>query len=115
MSNEGGNNGNGADPSPNGNGKDERGRFVRGNTFSIGNPQGAAFARFRAALPNCVSEDDFTAVIKELVKRAKKGEPWAVKEFLNRILGKSKETIKHEGLDFTLADAIRELEKVNRG
>ncbi len=37
-----------------------------------------------------ISDDDIAKVVKKLVTEAKKGTPWAVKELLDRTLGKAR-------------------------
>ena len=80
-------------PSPNGdNGvvevRDGRGRFLPGNPGGPGNPMGRNVAVWRAALAGAVSADDVVAVTEKLLAAAKAGEPWAVRELLDRLLGK---------------------------
>lgn len=77
-------------PSPNGgNGqRNGKGQFVKGHPGGPGNPQGRYVAAWRAALFDAVSPDDIRAVVGVLVDRAKAGEPWAVRELLDRALGK---------------------------
>jgi hypothetical protein len=81
-------------PSPNGdNGqaeaRDEKGRFLPGNPGGPGNPHAVAVAAWRKAIVLTVSPADLEAVIRVLLERAKAGEPWAVKELLDRCLGRA--------------------------
>ena len=79
-------------PSPNGDngrGRDARGRFTAGNPGGPGNPHAGAVAAWREALLLTVSPADLKAVIRALLKHAKAGEPWAVKELLDRCLGRA--------------------------
>lgn len=81
------------EPTHNGdNGRDTRGRFLPGNPGGDGNPHAAAVNRFRAAMMATVTEADVKAVITKLVQAAKAGEPWAVKELLDRIIGRARPT-----------------------
>lgn len=76
-------------PSPNGtNGRDASGRFAPGNAGGPGNPHGGKAARFRSILLDAVSDEDMRAVARTLVERAKAGEQWAVRELLDRAIGK---------------------------
>ena len=76
-------------PSPNGpNGRDQGGRFVAGNPGGPGNPYGVHVARLRAAMLAAVSEQDMTAIIARLVQLAKDGDVRAIKELLDRTLGR---------------------------
>ena len=79
-------------PSPNGDngrGRDGRGRFTAGNPGGPGNPHAGAVAAWREALLLTVSPADLKAVLLALLKHAKAGEPWAVKELLDRCLGRA--------------------------
>jgi len=76
-------------PSPNGsNGRSRGGRFGRGNPGGPGNPYAAQVGRWRVALTASVTEADMEAVVRALVKAAKAGEGWAVRELLDRTLGR---------------------------
>jgi hypothetical protein len=87
-------------PSPNGsNGRDNRGRFSKGNPGGPGNPFAASVGRWRAALMASITEKDIAAVVKALVKAAKAGEPWAVRELLDRALGRPVEADLLERLE----------------
>jgi len=74
--------------------RDGAGRFVAGNPGGPGNPIAKATASWRRALAEAVTADDLGAVLAALVEQAKAGEPWAVRELLNRCLGKPSE--RHE-------------------
>ncbi len=69
--------------------RDSKGRFLPGNPGGPGNPQARNVATWRKALAEAVSADDVTQVAQRLVEAAKAGEPWAVRELLDRLLGKS--------------------------
>ncbi|MCH8269929.1 MAG: hypothetical protein IH985_01780 [Planctomycetes bacterium] len=76
-------------PSPNGPfNRNPGGRFVYGNPGGPGNPHAAQVARLRAALLAAVSEQDMTAIIARLVQLAKDGDVRAIKELLDRTLGR---------------------------
>ena len=68
--------------------RDGRGRFLPGNPGGPGNPQARNVATWRKALAEAVSAEDVTQVAQRLVDAAKAGEPWAVRELLDRLLGK---------------------------
>jgi len=70
------------------NGRDRKGRFAAGNQAAKGNPHQKATQRFRATLMETVKPADFRAVVRKLVAKAKAGEPWAVKELLDRTVGR---------------------------
>ena len=73
-------------PSPNG--RDTRGRFAPGNGGGPGNPHARSVARFKAALVEAVSEEDIREVAAVLITNAKAGERWAVRELLDRLIGR---------------------------
>lgn len=76
-------------PSLNGpNGRDKRGRFAAGNPGGPGNPHIAKTAKLRAKLLEAVTPSDIEAIIKQLVTMARGGEISAIRELLDRVLGK---------------------------
>ena len=70
------------------NGRDEQGRFAKGNPGGPGNPNGGRVARLRAALLDAVTEDDVRAIVLKLVEQAKAGDLQAAREILLRTLGR---------------------------
>ncbi len=81
-------------PSPTGaNGNhDRRGRFQRGNKAAKGNPLAQRVGRLRSALLEAVDEAAIRRVVKALVKEAEGGNVPAVRELLDRCIGKPHET-----------------------
>lgn len=78
-----------ASPSPNGaNGRGPRGRFTAGNKGGPGNPYAARVGRWRQLLAESLTDQEMAAVVDALVKAAKAGQPWAIREVLDRTLGK---------------------------
>ena len=77
-------------PSTNGRngGRDARGRFLRGNVGGPGNPYCRDVARKREAFRSAASDADLRAICRKLVAMAKKGNLLAVREVLDRIIGK---------------------------
>jgi len=84
--------------------RDERGRFAKGNRLGHGNPHAAQVARLRSALPTAVTEEDMRQVIARLVQLAKECDVRAVKELLDRTLGKPQEA--------NLIERIEQLEEL---
>jgi hypothetical protein len=76
-------------PAPSPNGRNDRGRFAKGNPGGPGNPYARRVADLRAALLESVTEQDIRAVARALVKRAKEGEVPAARELLDRLLGRT--------------------------
>ncbi len=81
--------------------RDDRGRFRPGNRAAVGrgNPHADRVHAWRAALAATVTEDDLRAVIGKLVEAAKAGKPWAIRELLDRCLGKPTQAIEAVATD----------------
>lgn len=76
-------------PSQNGgNGRGSHGRFLAGNAGGPGNPYARRVARLRSALLDAVTDDDLRAIVKVLVDRAKGGDLAAIREVLDRMVGR---------------------------
>jgi hypothetical protein len=102
------------------------GRFRPGNTGGPGNPYAKRTAKLRTALLRAVKPEDIEAAVAKLVEKAKAGELPAIKELLDRCLGRPKETVEQElailqaraeeraSLDFALATAaeVQELRQI---
>lgn len=87
---------------PFGDGRDPAsGRFVPGWRGGPGNPHGRRVGALRAALLDAVTDDDFRAVAAMLVSLAKGGELAAIRELLDRVLGRPVE-----------ADLVQRLEEI---
>ena len=71
------------------NGRAAGGRFAGGNAGGPGNPHAQRVAKFRSVLLQNVTQADLKAVARMLVEKAKAREPWAVRELLDRVLGKA--------------------------
>lgn len=74
---------------PSTNGRTAKGHFAKGNPGGPGNPHAKRVAGLRQALLEAVSEDDLRAIAKTLVKKAKGGDLPAIRELLNRVIGKA--------------------------
>ena len=66
--------------------------------FAKGNPGGKGAAiltkdkvRYGDILRKCVSDEDFKKVSAKLLERAVAGEPWAIRELMDRLMGKPKQ------------------------
>jgi len=73
-------------------GRDAQGRFTSGNKLGRGNPFAARVAKLRAELLKAVTPADIRAVARKLIKQAKTGDLPAIRELLDRVLGKPLET-----------------------
>ncbi len=79
-----------AEPSTNGgNGRDTRGRFTKGNQGGPGNPNAQHVAKLRDGFRTACTVADVRAICRKLVALAKNGNLMAVREVLDRTIGKS--------------------------
>ena len=77
-------------PSPNGaNGRGPRGRFAKGNPGGPGNPYAKRTGDIRNAFVEAVTLDDVQAIVRALVRKAKKGDVIAAREVFDRLVGKA--------------------------
>jgi len=65
------------------------GRFAAGNPGGPGNPHARRVATLRALLFEAVTDDDLRAVVGKLIEQAKGGDLAAIREPLDRTLGKA--------------------------
>jgi len=87
------------DTAPTFDGRDASGRFAPGNRGGPGNPHAKKVAKLRSALFETVTEDDMKAVAAKLVEMARAGELPAIRELLERTLGRPVEADFLERLD----------------
>jgi hypothetical protein len=80
-------------------GRDEQGRFSKGNKGGPGNPFARKVAELRAALVNFVTEDDMKHLAFVLKMRAEGGDMQAMKLLFQYVLGKPPETVDPDRLD----------------
>jgi len=73
-------------------GRDAQGRFAAGNKLGKGNPFAARVAKLRSELLKAVTPADIRGVVRKLITQAKSGDLPAIKELLDRVLGKPLET-----------------------
>ncbi len=78
-----------AEPSANGdNGRDARGRFKAGNAGGPGNPHSGQVSKLRAAMLEAVTPERLAKVVDALVRQAEAGNVAAIRELLDRTIGK---------------------------
>lgn len=75
------------------------GRFTSGNRGGPGNPLAGKISKLRAALVAAVTEDDIHEIARSLIATAKGGDVRAVKELLDRTIGRPVETDLIERLE----------------
>src|SRR5262245_21549925 len=86
---------------PNGNGshRDAKGKFLPGNPGGPGNPINAKMSFFRAVLMEKTTRADIEAITEKLIECARGGEPWAIREFLDRTMGRAPQCVELTGAD----------------
>src|SRR5689334_20040804 len=68
--------------------RDGNGRFLPGNRGGPGNPHAKKVAQLRSALLETVTPEDMRTIVLKLVEMAKGGDLPAIRELLERTLGK---------------------------
>jgi hypothetical protein len=90
----------GPSPSANGaNGRDQHGRFTKGNPGGPGNPFARRTAQMRRALTMAVSEEDIAAVAAQMLEQAKAGDVAAAKLLLGYVIGQPAPVVDPDTLD----------------
>jgi len=91
-------------------GRTPGGRFAPGNAGGPGNPHAPTVAKLRAAILAAVTAEDIEAIVRALVHRAKGGDMAAIRELLDRAIGKPTDADLAERLDEleALASALQE-------
>jgi hypothetical protein len=82
-------------------GRDIAGRFTKGNAAAAGhrNPNARRVQLFYNALINAVSVNDIEFVVRKLIKKARSGDLAAIRELLDRTIGKTEKIaleLQHE-------------------
>lgn len=97
-------------PSPNGqsakSGRTSNGRFALGNPGGPGNPHGRRSAWLREQVLEAVTDRDMQAVVRALISKAKGGDIAAIRELLNRVLGRVPECADNETADLPPSIAL---------
>jgi len=78
------------------NGRAKGGRFAPGHNLSS-KPRQTKTKHFARLLRETITDDDLVAVVRVLLTNAIEGEPWAVREFLDRACGKASQEVNVEG------------------
>ena len=77
--------------------RDEKGRFAKGNPGGPGRPTRETEQYFIELFRDCVSDDDFRAVVDALVRAAKRGNTSAAKMILDYLMGPPKQKAEVSG------------------
>lgn len=96
------------DPLPDGgNGRDPKtGRFTNGNPGGPGNPHNKRVLHFRNLIQKATTDDQVKKIWSKLLQEAEAGKPWAVREALDRLIGKADQKVQLSGED--LSEATRQ-------
>jgi hypothetical protein len=76
------------------NGRDGGGRFAKGNSGGPGNPHSKRVNELRSVLLGKISDQDIAEIVDTLLGKAKGGDLLAIREVLDRALGKSTQQIE---------------------
>ena len=90
--------------------RSSNGQFGVGNPGGPGNPYARRVAALRTALMDAVTDDDIRAVATALVKRAKAGEVPAIRELLDRLVGKPTERAEQSHATINVVTGVPERE-----
>jgi len=70
--------------------------FKKGNPGGPGNPLAGKIAKLRASIVDAVTPEDFKKIAKKLLALALTGDVQAIKELMNRTIGKEKQILEIE-------------------
>lgn len=80
-------------------GMDARGRFAKGNKLGRGNPLAGRAAKIRATLLKSLTPQKAKEIAEALIKQASTGDMAAIRELLDRTIGKPAQADVIERLD----------------
>ncbi len=81
------------------NGRDVRGRFVKGNAGGPGNPFNRRLAAMRAAMSKCVTKEDIRDLTGVLLAKARDGDLMALKLVFMYSIGRPTDAVNPDTLD----------------
>ena len=99
----------------NGNGRDAKGRFVKGNRGGPGNPFARQVAGFRKALIGAVSKEDMRTLAGVLRDKALGGDVAAIRLLLAYTVGKPVEPVDPDRLDIDEWDVFEKEAEMSKG
>jgi len=98
-----------------GDGRDEGGRFTKGNPGGPGNRHATMARKYKAEIYRCISPADLAKQAHKVKRIAESGERWAIELCWSYLLGKPAQAVNISGsLEFSFADAMGELRGVRR-
>jgi hypothetical protein len=77
----------------------KNGQFLPGHCGGPGNPHARKVHRLRSALLNTVTSTDIEEIVQKLISMAKQGDVAAIKELLDRTIGKPVAAVELTGAD----------------
>ncbi len=75
----------------------DTGQFVKGWKGGPGNPHASHVQRIRALIFEATTDEQFKKVWNKLKSAAENGKPWAIKEYLDRVIGKPHQSVEVTG------------------
>ena len=96
------------------NGRDTTGKFAKGNPGGPGNPHAARVAQLRSLMLEAVSLEDIQQVVAKLIELAKGGDLAAIRELLDRTLGKPTAALTLEMSVEESLDSLSNSERMDR-
>ncbi|MEY4212245.1 MAG: hypothetical protein RL458_470 [Pseudomonadota bacterium] len=90
--------------------RSSNGQFGAGNPGGPGNPYARRVAALRTALMDAVTDEDIRAVARALVNQAKAGEVPAIRELLDRLVGKPTERAEQSHATINVVTGVPERE-----
>lgn len=79
--------------SPSPNARNGRGQFAKGNPSGPGNPQARRVGQLRSMLLRTVKPKDMRTIVRSLIAKAKAGDVTAIRELLDRTLGRPTQAV----------------------
>jgi hypothetical protein len=80
-------------------GKTPNGRFAKGNKLGVGNPMAGRAAKIRAELFRASRSSDVKEICRKLIDGARAGDLAFIKEWFDRTIGKSCDTLTEERIE----------------
>ncbi len=75
-------------------GRNANGQFGKHNKFAAGNPRNATSQQLRAILIKACTKEDMEEIARVLISEAKRGNLVAIRELLDRVLGKPQASVE---------------------
>ena len=86
------------------NGRDDFGRFAKGNAIAAGNPMNLRMRELRRSLLDCATADHMREIFDSLMESARAGDTAAARVLLEYLTGKPVQAVDLSGPDGTALD-----------